>query len=198
VTDVTEQSDQHIRHNWIIKVNGISYDVILVIEEMKKLLETLPKIYYSDEVVEHIYCHVLSDYRRVLDWQLRLLDHSVHFTIYYSTLHCLPSRPSLFSAGPRTSCRPSYQLSTLYSVLNYSLITKTGCQSQSYFTTDDQSVSKSWFQGPCGSHDRIFISVDIYEYCFIDCVRPLWREVGSVICHSHCPSIVSKYIQIYM
>jgi hypothetical protein len=25
-----------------------------------------------------------SDYRRVLDWQLRLLDHSVHFTIHYS------------------------------------------------------------------------------------------------------------------
>jgi hypothetical protein len=39
-------------------------------------------------------------------------------------------------------------------------------------TTDDQSVSKSWFQGPCGSHDRIFISVEIYEYCFIDCGRP--------------------------
>jgi hypothetical protein len=33
-----------------------------------------------------------------------------------------------------------------------------------YNTADDQSVSKSWFQGPCGSHDRIFISVDIYEY----------------------------------
>jgi hypothetical protein len=33
------------------------------------------------------------------------------------------------------------------------------CQSQSYVTTDDQSVSKSWFQGPSGSHDRIFISV---------------------------------------
>jgi hypothetical protein len=48
--------------------------------------------------------------------------------------------------------------------------------SQSYFTTDDQSVSKSWFQGPCGSHDRIFIPVDIYEYCFIDCVRPLCQS----------------------
>jgi hypothetical protein len=70
--------------------------------------------------------------------------------------------------------------------------------SQSYFTTDDQSVSKSWFQGPWGSHDLIFISVDLYEYCFIDCGGPLLREVGSVICHSHCPSFVSKYIQIYM
>jgi hypothetical protein len=40
-------------------------------------------------------CHVLSDYRRVLDWQLRLLDHNVHFTIYYGTIHCLPSAESL-------------------------------------------------------------------------------------------------------
>jgi hypothetical protein len=29
------------------------------------------------------------------DWQLRLLDHSVHFTIHYSALHCLPSVESL-------------------------------------------------------------------------------------------------------
>jgi hypothetical protein len=66
----------------------------------------------------HKYCHVLSDYRRVLDWQLHLLGHSVHFTIHYSVLHCLPSRPILFSAGPRTSCRPNSQPSTLHSVLN--------------------------------------------------------------------------------
>jgi hypothetical protein len=38
----------------------------------------------------------------------------------------------------------------------------------SYFTTDNQLVGTSWFQGPWGSHDRIFISVDIYEYCFTD------------------------------
>jgi hypothetical protein len=37
-------------------------------------------------------------------------------------------------------------------------------ESESYVMTDDQPVSKSWFQGPCGSHDRIFISVDIYEF----------------------------------
>jgi hypothetical protein len=30
---------------------------------------------------------------------------------------------------------------------------------QSHVTTDDQSVSKSRFQGPSGSHDRILISV---------------------------------------
>jgi hypothetical protein len=31
--------------------------------------------------------------------------------------------------------------------------------SQSHVTTDDQSVSKSWFRGPSGSHDLILISV---------------------------------------
>jgi hypothetical protein len=39
-------------------------------------------------------------------------------------------------------------------------------QSPSHVTSNDQSVSKSWFRGPSGSHDRILISVDIY--CFID------------------------------
>jgi hypothetical protein len=39
-------------------------------------------------------------------------------------------------------------------------------QSQFHVTTDDQSISKSWFQGPFGSHDRILISVD--NDCFID------------------------------
>jgi hypothetical protein len=32
-------------------------------------------------------------------------------------------------------------------------------QSQSHVTTDDQSVSKSWIRAPCGSRDRILISV---------------------------------------
>jgi hypothetical protein len=54
--------------------------------------------------------------------------------------------------------------------------------SQSYVTTDHQSVSKSGFQGPSGSHDRILISVDIYS--FTDVGRRFWLEVGSVICHS--------------
>jgi hypothetical protein len=44
-------------------------------------------------------------------------------------------------------------------------------QSQSHVTTEDKSVSKSWFQGPFGSHDRTLISVDIYS--FTDIGRPL-------------------------
>jgi hypothetical protein len=67
-------------------------------------------------------------------------------------------------------------------------------QSQSHVTTDDQSVSKYWFQGSSGSHDRILISADIC--CFIDVGRPLRQEVGSVSCYSHYPSIVSKYVYV--
>jgi hypothetical protein len=48
---------------------------------------------------------------------------------------------------------------------------QTDFKSQSHVNTDDQSVSKSWFQGPSGSHDRTLISDDIY--CFIDVGRPL-------------------------
>jgi hypothetical protein len=100
---------------------------------------------------------------------------------------------SLYSSGLRTSCRPTHSLRTVDSLsapaqgrlllwrLFNPQLTRNQSQSQSYFTTDDQSVSKSWFQGPWGSHDRIFISVDIYEYNFLDYWRPLWREVGSVI-----------------
>jgi hypothetical protein len=51
-------------------------------------------------------------------------------------------------------------------------------QSQSHVTTDDQSVSKSWIWAPCGSCDRILISVWHLRVLF-------YREVGSVICRSH-------------
>jgi hypothetical protein len=52
----------------------------------------------SMEVVSS-YCHVLSDYRRVLDWKLDLLDHNqLHnsVTVYY-TLQLTTTVVSLFS-----------------------------------------------------------------------------------------------------
>jgi hypothetical protein len=54
--------------------------------------------------------------------------------------------------------------------INIETISAKILKSQSHVTTDDQSVSKSWFQGPSGSHDQILISVDIY--CFIDVWHP--------------------------
>jgi hypothetical protein len=115
---------------------------------------------------DFIYCHVLSDYRRVLDWQLRLLEHSVNFTVYYSTLHCLPSRQILFSAGPRTSCRPNSQPSTLHSVLNsYGIPCHHLLLTVSHITTDDQSDSASWFWVPSGAHDNMLITVWQLLFC---------------------------------
>jgi hypothetical protein len=50
----------------------------------------------------------------------------------------------------------------LYS-LNSPHTSQDGCQS--HVTTDDQSVSKSWFRGPPWSHDRIFNSVRHLLFC---------------------------------
>jgi hypothetical protein len=55
-------------------------------------------------------------------------------------------------------------------------------QSRSHITTEDQSVSPSWWRTPSGSHDPILISVWHLLFFFVDIGRPLWREVGSVIC----------------
>jgi hypothetical protein len=41
----------------------------------------------------------------------------------------------------------------------HSLTNSLTSQSQSHVATDDQSVSKSWIRAPCGSRDRILISV---------------------------------------
>jgi hypothetical protein len=49
------------------------------------------------------YCHVFSDYRRVLDWQLDLLDHNqlhISVTVYY-TLQLTTTESSLFLWRPR-------------------------------------------------------------------------------------------------
>jgi hypothetical protein len=59
------------------------------------------------------YCHVLSDYRRVLDSQLDLLDHNT--VMVYTQLNTIDHNArarlhSLPSAGPRTSCRPNSRL----------------------------------------------------------------------------------------
>jgi hypothetical protein len=53
---------------------------------------------------------------------------------------------------------------------------------QSHVTTDDQSLSPSWFRGPLGLMIGYWLLFDIY--CFVDVGRPPWREVGAVICLS--------------
>jgi hypothetical protein len=40
-----------------------------------------------------------------------------------------------------------------------SILVSPEAQSQSHITTDDQSVSASWFRAPSGAHDQILITV---------------------------------------
>jgi hypothetical protein len=67
-----------------------------------------------------IYCHVLSDYRRVLDWQLDLLDHTqLHnsVTVYY-TLQLTTTESLLLLWRPRlpTAATNSYGIPCHYSL----------------------------------------------------------------------------------
>jgi hypothetical protein len=55
--------------------------------------------------------------------------------------------------------------------------------SQSYFTTDDLSVSPSWCRAPSRAHDQILITIWHLLFCHLG--PSLWLEVGSVICISH-------------
>jgi hypothetical protein len=55
-------------------------------------------------------------------------------------------------------------------------------QSQSYITTDSQSVSMSWCRAQSGTLTRDLFF--FWIYCPVFWGRPLWREVGSVLCQS--------------
>jgi hypothetical protein len=57
------------------------------------------------------------------------------------------------------------------------------CQSQSHITTDDQSVSASWFRALSGAHDQMLITV--WQLLFCRYRAPPLMRGGSVICLSH-------------
>jgi hypothetical protein len=56
-------------------------------------------------------------------------------------------------------------------------------QSQSHITTDGRSVCMSWRRAHSRTCDKIFFFL-LQSYCLFSVGRPLWREVGSVICKS--------------
>jgi hypothetical protein len=123
------------------------------------------------------YCHVLSDCRRgiglstgFIGLQCTIYSYTLYNTTVYFTVF---PRPSLFSAGPRTACRPN-SLRWLFFE---------DCLSHSKSHYDRRPVgqcvlvsSPVWGSWP---------DVNYCLNCFVDIVRPLWREVGSVICLSH-------------
>jgi hypothetical protein len=112
--------------------------------------------------------------RRVLDWQSDLL----HLTTKYNwqgnglirhVETCLSGPPRPYNSRPNISqlCSHCIHRNRSSGILCQHC---PGCcrtpgslpffsQSQSHVTTYDQSVSKSWIRAPCGSRDRILISV---------------------------------------
>jgi hypothetical protein len=115
--------------------------------------------------------------RRVLDWQLDLLDHTQLHTITVYTLYD-SQQLSLFSCSEdccsnsaTTAATNSYGVPCHYSPtgatpLSNTLLTNCWTRnslstnsSQSHITTDDQSVSVSWFRVPSGAHDQMLIIV---------------------------------------
>jgi hypothetical protein len=123
-------------------------------------------------------------------WKLRL-----HFIFYYLMRHkshgrrtidvavCVasltaPRKPHFRVAGWFTPYQGKGKLPTCF----FSPIQS---QSQSHIATDSQSVGLSWCRAPSGAYDQKLV------YWF-NCRklqsrlwgRPLWREVGSVVCQS--------------
>jgi hypothetical protein len=113
-----------------------------------------------------LYCHAYSDYiRRVLDWKLDLLDHQsvthnlqcIHFTTHNHWVSSLP----LKTLAPGWQPLLWHPLPSLTSLTAFTNIT----QSQSHITTDDQSVSASWFWAPSGAHDQMLSTVWQLLFC---------------------------------
>jgi hypothetical protein len=74
-------------------------------------------------------------------------------------------------------------------------------QSQSYFVIDSLSVSTSWYQAHSGTCDQILRSVRrLFSEicCLVFLGRPLWQEVGSVICLSLSSNLPLLTSNIYI
>jgi hypothetical protein len=75
-----------------------------------------------------------------------------------------------------------YVYSLIYRSFNLHVI-----WSRNHVTTDGQSVSMSRYGARSGTCDQILFSVRMVfseSCCLVSMRRPLWREVGSVICPS--------------
>jgi hypothetical protein len=116
--------------------------------------------------------------RRVLDWQLDLLDHTQLHKITVYTLYN-SQQLSFFSCSEdpgsnsaTTAAANSYGVPCHHSLSSHHQLQPLRCriltglaQSQSHFTTDDQSVSPSRCRAPSGAHDHILITVWQLLFC---------------------------------
>jgi hypothetical protein len=152
------------------------------------------------------YCHVMEcDYRR--SW----IGYRIYWTLWYSawlrftvqylthtsvhvTSHCRclvaasnggHSPYSGFPKCPRPQLPVSNSNSSQWLDLSSSLTNSR--QSPSYFTTDGQSASLSWYRAPAWGPRPDY-------YCQTVAVwRPLWREDGSVVYDCCWPSPAQSY-----
>jgi hypothetical protein len=127
------------------------------------------------------YCHVLSDYRRGLDW---LGFIGSQWTLYnllqYTSLSSLgrvftrqgpgpPADPTHFAgSSPKTATAGTALMASLAITTTQPKTDKQA--SQSNFTTDDQSVSPSWCRAPSGARDQVLITV--WHLLFCRCRAP--------------------------
>jgi hypothetical protein len=71
---------------------------------------------------------------------------------------------------------------------------------RSHVTTDGQSVIMSRYRAHSGTCDQILLSVQRFfseSCCLVSTRRPLWREAGSVICHSQSILIYQYLHQVF-
>jgi hypothetical protein len=135
----------------------------------------------------------LSDRRRVLDWWLDLLntntarDYTSQITITHKPVFSVTllgngfeRRAFLcFRAHVLAGWRPPHALILSLQATD-TLGSRRESQSQSHITTDDQSVSVSWFRAPSGAHDQILITVWQLLFFFRYRAPPLMR---GRVCH---------------
>jgi hypothetical protein len=89
---------------------------------------------------------------------------------------------SKLSGTPGSSTQTGLHLLLVWAILLNPLI---HWRSQGYFTTDDQSISKSSCRAHSGTYDQIFLPVGMLlsESCgLVSLGRHLWREDVSAIC----------------
>jgi hypothetical protein len=153
-------------------------------KDIHNFLDWCCQLYSSCNCAMQHYVIVLSYFRsqcrqfRAAGWTCRLFL-SLYLELKFTSIQ-LPPYATL------SSCFHSLYLSHYMFRPNHrpsSGVIQSQSQSQSYFTTDGQSVSMSWCRAQFGTFDQrffFFLKVTVLPYLG----RPLWREVGSVICQS--------------
>jgi hypothetical protein len=134
---------------------------------------------------------ICGDYiyiRRVLDWQLDLLDHTrLHtitvytllqlLTVHYNTcrvytlyLHWLPvfqycriRSPATLQLFSEDSCSARILTHNCSTELWTISVTEWVSEWSEWITTDGQSVSLSWCRAPSGAHNQILITICQYS-----------------------------------